>query len=416
MRNQVPGIFNVAGDGRLPWSEVAAICGKRTCRCRPCVTGLAAAPLERLRHRRAAARDARPAALRPGRRQPPPQAGRLRRTATRRPARSRTSPRPAGCAAPSATAGPAYQLRARRRERSSATPPPSCATTRVSLVDARRSSTTASPSSRSTIPSGATSLTPADGRARSSPPSTSCEADDAVGAVVVTGAPPAFCAGADLGDLGRGGEAGEGGGVHVGLRRLPARRPIDAADRRRGQRRGGRRGHEPGAGVRRAHRRPVGALRHPLPRPRPAPRRRPHLDARNAPSGPQTAAAMVLFGQVLDGEAAAAAGLAWRCVDDDALLAEAIALARRPPVRPASWPSGQGDARAPSPTSTPTTTPSPSSSPPSGGRSASRSSPSAWRRCVNGSASEARVAGHAKSSCHLARVACSRRRRVRRRR
>ena len=27
---QVPGIFNVAGDGLLPWSEVAAICGKRT--------------------------------------------------------------------------------------------------------------------------------------------------------------------------------------------------------------------------------------------------------------------------------------------------------------------------------------------------------------------------------------------------
>lgn len=27
---QLPGIFNVAGDGVLPWSEVAAICGKRT--------------------------------------------------------------------------------------------------------------------------------------------------------------------------------------------------------------------------------------------------------------------------------------------------------------------------------------------------------------------------------------------------
>ena len=29
MRTAIPGIFNVAGDGRLPWSEVAAICGKR---------------------------------------------------------------------------------------------------------------------------------------------------------------------------------------------------------------------------------------------------------------------------------------------------------------------------------------------------------------------------------------------------
>ena len=32
------------------------------------------------------------------------------------------------------------------------------------------------------------------------------EADDGVGAVVVTGAPPAFCAGADLGDLSKAGE------------------------------------------------------------------------------------------------------------------------------------------------------------------------------------------------------------------
>ena len=44
--------------------------------------------------------------------------------------------------------------------------------------------------------------------------------------------------------------------------------------------------------------------------------------------GPQTAAAIVLFGQVLDGEAAAACGLAWRCVDDVALHDEARTLAR----------------------------------------------------------------------------------------
>ncbi|MFV0318257.1 MAG: NAD-dependent epimerase/dehydratase family protein [Microthrixaceae bacterium] len=29
LRNRLPGVFNVAGDGLLPWSEVAAICGKR---------------------------------------------------------------------------------------------------------------------------------------------------------------------------------------------------------------------------------------------------------------------------------------------------------------------------------------------------------------------------------------------------
>jgi enoyl-CoA hydratase len=37
--------------------------------------------------------------------------------------------------------------------------------------------------------------------------------------------------------------------------------------------------------------------------------------------GPQAAAAMVLFGRVLDGPAAAEAGLAWTCVPDDELLA-----------------------------------------------------------------------------------------------
>ena len=35
--------------------------------------------------------------------------------------------------------------------------------------------------------------------------------------------------------------------------------------------------------------------------------------------GPQVAAAAVLFGEVLDGEAAERVGLAYRCVDDDAL-------------------------------------------------------------------------------------------------
>ena len=35
--------------------------------------------------------------------------------------------------------------------------------------------------------------------------------------------------------------------------------------------------------------------------------------------GPQVAAAAVLFGEVLDGEAAERVGLAYECVDDDAL-------------------------------------------------------------------------------------------------
>lgn len=46
--NRIPGIFNVTGDGLLPWSEVARICGKRTIPMPPLGTGMAAAPLRRL--------------------------------------------------------------------------------------------------------------------------------------------------------------------------------------------------------------------------------------------------------------------------------------------------------------------------------------------------------------------------------
>ena len=46
-------------------------------------------------------------------------------------------------------------------------------------------------------------------------------------------------------------------------------------------------------------------------------------------AGPQTAKAMVLFGQRLDGAEAERVGLVWRCVDDDALLPTAIEMAAR---------------------------------------------------------------------------------------
>ena len=45
--------------------------------------------------------------------------------------------------------------------------------------------------------------------------------------------------------------------------------------------------------------------------------------------GPQAAAVMNLFGERVDGARSAELGLAWRCVDDDALLDEAVALAAR---------------------------------------------------------------------------------------
>jgi enoyl-CoA hydratase len=46
-------------------------------------------------------------------------------------------------------------------------------------------------------------------------------------------------------------------------------------------------------------------------------------------AGPQVAMAAVLFGEVLDGAEAARLGLALRCVDDDALLPAAQAMAAR---------------------------------------------------------------------------------------
>jgi UDP-glucose 4-epimerase len=42
---EIGGVFNVAGDGRLPWSEVASLCGKRLAPMPPIATELATAPL-----------------------------------------------------------------------------------------------------------------------------------------------------------------------------------------------------------------------------------------------------------------------------------------------------------------------------------------------------------------------------------
>jgi UDP-glucose 4-epimerase len=44
-REGLGGVFNVAGEGRLPWSEVAAICDKHLAPMPPLATGLATAPL-----------------------------------------------------------------------------------------------------------------------------------------------------------------------------------------------------------------------------------------------------------------------------------------------------------------------------------------------------------------------------------
>jgi UDP-glucose 4-epimerase len=48
-QHEVPGVFNIAGDGALPWSEVAAICGKPRIPLPPLLTQLAVEPLRMLR-------------------------------------------------------------------------------------------------------------------------------------------------------------------------------------------------------------------------------------------------------------------------------------------------------------------------------------------------------------------------------
>jgi UDP-glucose 4-epimerase len=48
LQHEVPGVYNVAGDGLLPWSEVAAICGKQLFPLPPYFTPVAVAPLRRL--------------------------------------------------------------------------------------------------------------------------------------------------------------------------------------------------------------------------------------------------------------------------------------------------------------------------------------------------------------------------------
>lgn len=48
LARRLPGIYNVAGDGLIPWSEVAKIAGKRTFPLTPLATGLTTWPLRRL--------------------------------------------------------------------------------------------------------------------------------------------------------------------------------------------------------------------------------------------------------------------------------------------------------------------------------------------------------------------------------
>lgn len=155
------------------------------------------------------------------------------------------------------------------------------------------------------------------------------EADPGVGAVIVTGAPPAFCAGADLSHLKGSGKEGllaiYEGFLRVGRCPLPTIAAVNGA--------------AVGAGMNLAL---VTDLR--------IAGRSAKFDSRflqialhpggghtwmmRRIAGPEVAFAVDLFGEVLDGPAAERCGLVWRCVEDDQLLAEAHKLAARAAAGP----------------------------------------------------------------------------------
>lgn len=148
------------------------------------------------------------------------------------------------------------------------------------------------------------------------------ERGDDVRAVIITGAPPAFCAGADLGDLGAAGEKGLRS-IYEGFLRV-ARSPIPtiaavngaavgagmnlalccdvrlAAANAKFDTRFLQLGLHPGGG---------------------------HTWMLQRAVGPEAARAMVLFGRVLKGDEAAARGLAYAAVPDDELLPLALDMA-----------------------------------------------------------------------------------------
>jgi enoyl-CoA hydratase len=156
------------------------------------------------------------------------------------------------------------------------------------------------------------------------------EADDEIGALVITGAPPAFCSGADTSSLSAMGADGgkDAGGVQriydgflaVRACTLPTVAAVNgpavgagfnlalccdvriAGTAARFDSRFARIGLHPGGG---------------------------HTWMLERSVGPQAAAALALFGDRIDGDRAVEIGLAWKCVKDKALLDEAVEFAAR---------------------------------------------------------------------------------------
>lgn len=150
------------------------------------------------------------------------------------------------------------------------------------------------------------------------------EADPSVGAVVVTGAAPAFCAGANLGNLAEATKESLGG-IYEGFLRI-ARSPLPTIAAVNGAAVGAGMNLALGCDVRLAARRAKFDTRflqigiHPGGG---------HTWMLRRIAGPQAAFAAVVFGEIMDGAEAERVGLVHRCVDDDQLLAAAHEMAAR---------------------------------------------------------------------------------------
>lgn len=159
------------------------------------------------------------------------------------------------------------------------------------------------------------------------------EADPAVGAIVVTGEPPAFCAGADLSHLSSSAEGSREAGLRaiyegflrIGRSTLPTVAAVNGA--------------AVGAGMNLAL---VCDVRVASPKARFDTR---FMQLGLAPggghtwmfrriAGPQAVTAAVVFGEVLDGREAERVGLVWRCVGEDELLPAAQEMAARAAAAP----------------------------------------------------------------------------------
>ncbi|MBI5088921.1 MAG: enoyl-CoA hydratase [Actinobacteria bacterium] len=150
------------------------------------------------------------------------------------------------------------------------------------------------------------------------------EADPSVGAIIVTGAPPAFCAGANLGNLAQS-SSDSLGSIYEGFLRI-ARSPLPTLAAVNGAAVGAGMNLALGCDVRLAARRARFDTRflqigiHPGGG---------HTWMLRRIVGPQATFAGVVFGEVMDGAEAERVGLVHRCVDDDALMTAAHEMAAR---------------------------------------------------------------------------------------